>query len=77
MARFSLTDLRNKPSEVVEAALKGPVEITRHGKRRAVLLAADYYDRLSHAADARRAFHANDVAEDIAAMMLSALKRGG
>jgi antitoxin Phd len=77
MARFSLTDLRNKPSEVVEAALKGPVEITRHGKRKVVLLAADYYDRLAHAADARRAFHANDVPEDVAAMMLSALERGG
>jgi antitoxin Phd len=77
MVRFSLTDLRNKPSEVVEAALKGPVEITRHGKRKGVLLAADHYDRLTHAADARRAFHANDVPEDVAAMMLSALERGG
>jgi prevent-host-death family protein len=77
MARFSLTDLRNKPSEVVEAALKAPVEITRHGKRTAVLLAADFYDRLAHAADVRRAFHANDVPKDVAAMMLSALERGG
>jgi antitoxin Phd len=77
MARFSLTDLRNKPGEVVEAAFKGPVEITRHGKRKAVLLAADYYDRLTHAADARRAFHADDVPEDVATMMLSALERGG
>jgi antitoxin Phd len=77
MARFSLTDLRNKPGEVVEAAFKGPVEITRHGKRTAVLLAADYYDRLVHAADARRAFHADDVPKDVAALMLSALERRG
>ena len=77
MARFSLTDLRNKPGEVVEAVFKGPVEITSRGKRKAVLLAADHYDRLARAADARRAFHANDVPDDVAALMLSALERGG
>jgi antitoxin Phd len=75
VARFSLTDLSNKSGEVVEAAFKGPVEITRHGKRKFVLLTADDYDRLSHAADTRRAFHADDAPKDVVAMMLSALER--
>jgi prevent-host-death family protein len=73
--RFSLTDLNNKSSEVVEAAFKGPVEITRHGKRKFVLLTADDYDRLARAADQRRAFHADDAPKDVAAMMLAALER--
>jgi prevent-host-death family protein len=75
VARFSLTDLSNKSGEVVEAAFKGPVEITRHGKRKFVLLTADDYDRLAKAADKRRSFHADDVPPDVATMMLSALER--
>jgi prevent-host-death family protein len=54
MAHFSLTDLSNRSGEVVEAAFRGPVEITRHGKRKFMLLTAEDYDRLVRAADKRR-----------------------
>lgn len=75
MADFSLTDLSNRSGEVVEAAFKGPVHITRRGKRKFVLLTAEDYDRLVGAADIRRAFHADDAPEQIAAMMLAALTK--
>ncbi len=75
MADFSLTDLGNRSGEVVEAAYRGPVEITRRGKRKFVLLTAEAYDRLVSAADTRRAFHADEAPNDIAAMMLAALER--
>jgi antitoxin Phd len=75
MANFSLTDLSNRSGEVVEAAFKGPVDITRHGKRKFVLLTAEEYDRLVQAADIRRAFHADDVPHDVADLMLAALER--
>jgi antitoxin Phd len=75
MARFSLTELSNKSGEVVEAAFKGPVEITRHGKRKFVLLTADDYDRLANAADKRRAYHVDNLPEDVADLMLTALER--
>jgi hypothetical protein len=43
-----------------------------------VLLTAEEYDRLVSAADTRRAFHADDAPEEVAAMMLAALEdRGG
>ena len=74
MANFSLTDLANRCEEVVEAAFRGPVEITRRGKRKFVLLTAEEYDRLVSAADGRRAFHADDAPEEVAAMMLAALE---
>jgi antitoxin Phd len=45
-AQFSLTDLSNRSGEVVEAAFRGPVEITRRGKRKFILLTAEDYDRL-------------------------------
>jgi antitoxin Phd len=41
MAGFPLTDLSNRPGDVVEAAFRGPVEITQHGKRKFVLLTAE------------------------------------
>jgi len=75
MGRFSLTDLSNRSGEVVEAAFRGPVEITRHGKRKFVLLTAEEYDRLVTAADARQAFHADDAPEEVVAMMLAALEK--
>jgi prevent-host-death family protein len=74
VAHFSLSDLSNRSGEVVEAAFRGPVEITRRGKRKFVLLTAEDYDRLVDAADTRRAFHADDAPEEVVAMMLAALK---
>jgi antitoxin Phd len=73
MAHFSLTDLSNRSGEVVEAAFRGPVDITRRGKRKFVLLTAEDYDRLASAADVRRAIHADDASDEVAAMMLAAL----
>jgi prevent-host-death family protein len=77
MPRFSLTDLSRKPSKVLEAASKGPVEITCDGERQFVLLTADAYDRLARSADTRRAFHADDAPRNLAATMLSALESDG
>jgi antitoxin Phd len=74
VTHFSLTDLSNRSGEVVEAAFRGPVEITRRGKRKFVLLTAEDYDRLVNAADTRRAFHADEAPDEVAAMMLAALK---
>jgi len=54
VANFSLTDRSNRPGEVVAAAFRGPVGITRRGKRKFVLLTAEDYDRLVRAADTRR-----------------------
>ncbi len=77
MAHFSLTDLSNRSGEVVEAALRGPVEITRRGKRKFILLTAEDYDGLVSAAGTRRAFHADDAPKGTAATMLAALTKDG
>jgi len=69
-----VTDLSNRSGEVAEAAFRRPVEITRRGKRKFVLLTAEEYDRLVNAADTRRAFHADDAPEEVVAMMLAALE---
>ena len=75
VAHFSLTDLSNRSGEVIEAAFRGPVEITRRSKRKFMLLTAEDYDRLVRAADTRRAFHADEAPEGVAVMMLAALAK--
>jgi antitoxin Phd len=75
LASFSLTDLSNRSGEIVEAAFRGPVEITRRGKRKFILLTAEDYDRLVSTADTRRAFHADDAPKGVAATILAALTK--
>ncbi|GAA0241430.1 hypothetical protein LNAOJCKE_4933 [Methylorubrum aminovorans] len=61
MASFTLTDLGNRSGEVVEAAFGGPVDITKRGKRKFVLLTAEQFDRLA-GASRQRAHRVEDLA---------------
>ena len=80
MTSFSLTDLGNRSGEVVEAAFRGPVDITKRGKRKFVLLTAEQFDRLT-ASTAQRAFRAEDLAgierDDILAGLDAVVQDGG
>ena len=60
MTTFTLTDLGNKSGEVVEAAFRGPVDITKRGKRKFVLLTAEEFDRLA-GRSAQRAHRVEDL----------------
>lgn len=75
MRRFSLTDLSNRSGEVVEAAYGGPVEITRRGKRRFVMMTAEAYDRLRTAGDPRRAYAAGETPSNLSEVFAAELKR--
>lgn len=66
MRRFSLTDLSNRSGEVIEAAYSGPVEITRRGKRRFIIMTSELYDRLRRADDPRRVYGAGETPADLA-----------
>ena len=45
---WSAQDAKNRFSEVVEAALRKPQTVTKHGKPAVVVVAADEYERLMH-----------------------------
>ncbi|MCL2714986.1 MAG: type II toxin-antitoxin system prevent-host-death family antitoxin [Alphaproteobacteria bacterium] len=47
MTSFTLTEPGNRSHEVVAAACRGPVNITKRGKRKFVLLTAGQFDRLT------------------------------
>jgi antitoxin Phd len=73
LARFTLTDLADKPRAVIEAAHNAPVDIISGGERKFVVLTADEYDRLT--AQSMGAFHTDNAPEHVVALMLSALER--
>lgn len=72
-ASFTLTELGNKSGEVAEAAIRGPVDITKRGKRRFVLLTAEDYDRMVGARPAQRVVHVDDLTAADAARYLDGL----
>jgi prevent-host-death family protein len=59
--RFSTTDLNKHLGDVLDAASRHPVEITRHGKPRYVIATMEFFERLKAGADTRRAYLTKDV----------------
>ena len=66
---LSVTDARERFSEVVETAEREPVFLTKHGRRQAVVLSAAQYDRLLELVE-----DAEDLADADAAM--AAIEQG-
>ena len=60
MTSLPLTELGNRSGEVVEAACRGPVNITKRGKRRFVLLTAEQFDRMTRST-AQRSHRVEDL----------------
>jgi len=75
MREFSTADLNKQVGEVTNAASQGPVVITRHQKPRFVLMSVEHYERLTGAADPRRAHGPGETPADIAALFADELDR--
>jgi prevent-host-death family protein len=73
MTKFSLTDLSNRSGEVAEAAFRGPVEITKRGKRKFVLMTVEDFDRLA-GATRQRAYRSEDLSEEDREFFLTGLE---
>jgi prevent-host-death family protein len=61
MKSFSLSELNRHPGEIVDAALAEPVALTKHGKRKLVVMDAVTYDILKHG----KAFRLEDAPEAV------------
>ena len=68
--KFTLTDLSNRSGEVVDAAHRGPVELTKHGRPRFMLMTIEDYRALKRSPDARRSHLSGETPPDIAAAVL-------
>ena len=74
MKTFSSTDLKQSLGDVLAAAAREPVTITRHGAPRYVLLSLEAYEK-RESIDSRKAYRVEDTPDDLADMLIAALDR--
>lgn len=67
---YSTTDLNKHLGDVLDAASRAPVAITRHGKTRYVIASADYFVRLQRQVETRRAYRTEDIPEPLLAALI-------
>ncbi|NOX74110.1 MAG: type II toxin-antitoxin system prevent-host-death family antitoxin [Alphaproteobacteria bacterium] len=74
MKDYTATELANNTGDVLMAAASETVEITRHGKPRFVILSHEKYERLMSRGDTRRAVRIEDMSDEEAAELITALE---
>lgn len=75
MRTYPLSELHRNKGDIVDAALREPIGLTKHGKRRLVLLSAEQYDALTaKPGDPRIARSLDDIPPDEAALLAAALE---
>ena len=73
MKTFTLSDLKNHTGKVVDAAIREPVSLTKHGAEALVIMARDEFDRRTAAADQRRAYAVNELPPELARDLVASL----
>ena len=73
MKCFTMAEFQHRRSEIVDMALKEPVGLTRYGKRKFVLVSQDFHDEIMDRKAPQRAFHTDDVPEDLMPILLEGL----
>ena len=73
MRTFTLSDLKNHTGKVVDAAIRAPVSLTKHGAAALVILSRDEFDRF-RAADARRSHNLDELPIDLARDLVKSLE---
>ena len=71
MQHFSTLDLTKNIKSVTDAAIKGPVAITKRGKPKFVMLTMDYFQRLQKGPDPRRVYRVEETPPELAEMFLA------
>jgi prevent-host-death family protein len=73
---FSMSDLQRAQGDVVDAAARAPVALTKRGKERLVMMSREHYDKLTAVPqDPRRAFYTHETPPELAAMMSDAIEQ--
>ena len=74
LRRFSSTELANATGDVLAAAAREPVQITRCGKPRFVVLTTERFAELNGRRDSRRSVHVDDLEDAEAANLIARLQ---
>ena len=76
MDRFPASDLKQRTGDVLAAAARGPVTITKHNKPRFVVMTVEAYEaRHAPPPDPRRAYRVDELPHDLAALLEADLLR--
>ncbi len=73
MREYPSTDLKQRLGDVLDAASREPISITRHGKARFVLMNVEAYEA-RFAEDTRKVYAAEEMPAEHLAMLEEALK---
>jgi prevent-host-death family protein len=69
MKSFSLSELNRAPGQIVDAALAAPVELTKHGKPKLVVMPYEVYERLN----VTKAYTLENAPEDVHKELMEAI----
>lgn len=72
MKSYPSTEMKQSLGDVLSAASREPVAITRHGKPRFVLMSIEEFER-RQSLDPRRAYGLDDAPDEVVDMLLAAL----
>lgn len=74
MREYPSTDLKQRLGDVLDAASREPVSITRHGKARFVLMGVEAYEA-RFSADARKSYAIEEMPDEHLALLEESLKK--
>lgn len=72
---FQAADLARRTGDVLDAASRAPVTITRHRKPRYVLMSVERYERMTGEGGTQQSHTLDDMPRDLKAAMIAALER--
>lgn len=74
LPEFKAADLTRHTSELFDAAIRSPVAITKHRKRKFVLMSMDQYQQLTKGAT-QQVHMLDEMPDDIKVLMIEGLER--
>jgi prevent-host-death family protein len=72
---FPAADLARRTGDVLDAAARAPVTITRHRKPRFVLMSVERYAAMTGGGETQQAHRLDDMPAELKAAMVAALER--
>lgn len=74
MKSYTLSELKNHTGKIVDAAIKEPVSLTKHGVPALVLMSQEEFDRWREVADPRRAYMLSELPSEVAENLAASLE---
>ncbi len=71
--QFPASDLARHPADVLDAASRRPVAITKHKKPRFMLMSVEHYERLLKAGNPQHAYKTSELPPDLRDELLAGI----